>query len=61
MTAPRAMTAVVIGLPTKESEGGSFLAASASPNAKRKACGRAAAGYYEGLAFRVAKRRKRTR
>jgi hypothetical protein len=28
MAVPRAMTAAVIGLPTKESEGGSFLAAS---------------------------------
>jgi hypothetical protein len=44
MTAPRAMTAAVIGLPTKESGRGSFLAVSASPDAKRKACGRAAAG-----------------
>jgi hypothetical protein len=28
MTVPRAMTAAIIGLPTKESEGGSFLAVS---------------------------------
>ena len=32
MTVPRAMTAAIIGLPTKESEGGSFLAGVTGPS-----------------------------
>lgn len=41
MTAPRAMTAAVIGLPTKSQGAVAFLRRQRRPGAKRNACGRA--------------------